>query len=160
MYDENVEGEMSMGRKTLLIIGILVLIVIGECCFVYAKFVDNRVVVKNHQIVKGTETWDDFKQNTSNGKEDTIHVIIDQEGKRYDNTLSFDGTYYQYDSEEENKTFKRKHLLDLRGEVPVSKVMAHWVVLADQQYTLEQLMHSLESNDSGDWLDFDIIFLD
>ncbi len=149
-----------MGRKTILIIGTLMLTVIGGCCFVYAKYVDNRVVVKNHQIVKGAESWSKFKQNTANGKEDIIHMIIAQEGKRYDNTLSFDGTYYRYDSEQENETFKRKYLLDLRGEVPVSKVMTHWVVLADQQYTLEQLMHSVESNDSGDWLDFDILFLE
>lgn len=149
-----------MRGKRLLTIIVVVLAVIGGGFFICANANANNVVIKNHQIVKGEDAWDNFKKNTASGKSETIHVIMDENGKCYDNTLSFDGTYFQYANEQENKTYKRKYLLDLKGEIPVSKVMTRWVVLADQQYTLEDLTNSVESNDSGDWLDFDIIFLD
>ncbi|MBR1866436.1 MAG: hypothetical protein IJ801_08010 [Lachnospiraceae bacterium] len=149
--------------KDRIILSMIILLgtVFGVCIYAYAaNSTANSVVVKNHQIVKGEDIWNNFKKNTSDGRSDSIHIIMDEDGKLYNNELSFDGAYFQYHSEMESKMYKRKYLLDLKGEVPVAKTVTRWVVLADQKYTLNELINSVTSNDSGDWLDFDIIFLD
>lgn len=149
-----------MNKKIILCIFFVVIAIICGYFLASAKYSDSDVLVKNHQIIKGSNNWNQFKENTKNGKADTIHIIIDDNGGCYDNVLSFDGDYYQYINKQEGSTSKRKFLLDLTEENPATNQITRWVVLADKQYSLKDLTHSIESSSSQDWIEFDIIFLD
>lgn len=147
-----------MKRKIILSVVIIVLVCVWIFFLKNEKEVNNNVIVKNSKIVQGAQRWNEFKENALNGNSDSIHLLLEESERSYDNTLTFDGTYYQYTNAKEGKTSKYKYLLDLTGKRMGTIGMTHWVVLADKRYSLMDLTHSIESSNSADWIDFEIIF--
>lgn len=123
---------------------------------IFAKSKDSIVQVEEGNIVKGKKIWTEFYDTTKAGNQASIKMVKKLNGKVYNCTLTYDGNYYSYQDEKEN--YKYKCLLDLTGKLPGAEYMTHWVVLADKEYTLDELGNSVISNNSNDYIDFEFVY--
>lgn len=146
-----------MKKKIVLLIMLVVFLCTGAVSgVIFAKSRDNTVQVEEGNIVKGRKIWTDFYDTTKAGNQDSIKMIKKSNGKTYNCTLTYDGNYYRYQDEE--KDYKYKCLLDLMGKLPGAEYMTHWVVLADKEYTFDELGNSVISNNSNDNIDFEFVY--
>lgn len=146
-----------MKKKIALSTILAVLLCIGVVSGVmFAKSKNDIVQVEEGNIVKGKKIWTAFYDTTKAGDQASIKMIKKSDGKVYNCTLTYDGNYYRY--QDENADYKYKYLLDLWGKLPGADYMTHWVVMADKEYTFDELGNSIISNNLNDSIDFEFVY--
>lgn len=119
------------------------------------------ITIEDGKLSQGSEIWEEFKLNSSNGNSDEIKIVHSKEGNFSNSTLKYDGELFFYYDEKGNVSTKMKYLLDVIGEMAITEKenrKSRMVVLANQEYTFDQLFGSTISSNSADFIDFEIIF--
>ena len=120
---------------------------------------DEAVIVLAGERLDNNENWKKFKQNSVARTPDKITIINDFDGEIFKTTVEYDGKSYTYTDSE--KSVKRKYLLDVTGTQVISADETRenrLVVLANEEYTFDELNKSIYSSNSNDLLDFEILF--
>lgn len=127
---------------------------------------DKWIVVNDGTITEGEEDWASFLTNTSKGSEDSINIRLTDENSLWSKArLHYDTKLFRYYliSNQETTTLKYQNsvLLDVSGKAPgtSSQVDRRWIVLANGEYTFEELFESIVSSTNNN-IQFDFLFMD
>lgn len=157
-------------KKIFLIgLGIIILIIIGVVISNQnhtlvkkeVQISETTVKTQDGSIIEGNEVWEKFKSNASSGNVDEIKIINELEGKLYKYTLKYDGEFFSFCDEEGTVSTKKKYLLDVYGEMPITEnenKKSRMAVLANQEYTFDELFLSTITSNSAGLIDYEIIF--
>lgn len=112
---------------------------------------DGCYVRKDSKAVAGFSQWKDFIQDTSDNKDTSIRIV-----NFYDDAIYFldlyyiDGYYRVFDSSSDDlKDYKFKHLLTLKGQLPLAKKSGTINTLTDDPtLTYEDVMWTFLSSNS------------
>lgn len=134
-------------RRKIVLSGIAVVIafstLIGyKSASTSAKENNNIVTVEN--IEEHSDRWLEFTENATNGKKDKIEITMKNISSNIQ--LECDDHNITYIDGTEKKQYK--YLLDLEGKMPMASKEGHFVVLANKQYTFDDIALSTYSNDS------------
>ena len=109
------------------------------------------------RIVSGAEEWKNFKKeaNATKGTLKEPHIIIIEnniDDETYADKLEYDGESCIY------KGRRWKYLLDVDGMSGNPERMCRQVVLANELFSYQQLEWSVLSNNSDDWIEYELLF--
>ena len=138
-------------------------------CVVYKKAKrtkkDGELILMEWEIVNGKKAWNNFLQKTKNYPNEPAQIKIRQyyekDGECTGSVLKYDGQKYSLLQSELGKESEKKYkyLVERRGKMPNAKYTDHGFYLVnDDSVTYNQLMWSLLSSNSNDWIDFQTVF--
>ena len=113
------------------------------CVCVVFMMNKNKSIELSADGMKYEDNWTEFKEETEHKKDrDIIIKIYDNKSIKSELKLKYDGDKYSY-----GETGKKyKYLLDESGAIDELGLKLRLIVLADKQYTFEELYNSLYYN--------------
>ncbi len=123
-----------------------------------------KLIIKDGKIIKGKKNWNDFLKKTGNSTNEPTKITIRQyyDDECINSVLNYDGQKYslQYESERGEEK-KYKYLVERRGKLRNAACEDYGFYLVnDDSLTYEQLMWSVLSGNSNDWIDFQTVFME
>lgn len=144
-------------KRAQIIAAALVVAAAGSIIFKNAISPDKpepAVTTRAGITVSGDE-WEQFKKDAAAGKKCAVKLELSSLKDEVPGELRFDGEYYIYTKND--AVYKRKHLIDAAGHQPGAEIGSRWIVLADEEYTYDELEKSITSSDSRDSLNYDVL---
>jgi len=144
---------------------------------------DNCVVAENNDVTSGKEVWKSFLKKTENNELASVRIVHyytlgDKE--RYDESyyesikndypkmyildLEFDGEKYIWTdySDEEPRVSEYKYLLRYDYTDPPESATfrsaVYYILVNENTYTLKQILWSMLSSQTTDWIDFTYVY--
>ena len=112
---------------------------------------DGCYVTKNLEEIGGGNAWEEFFENSVNGKDSCIRIMsIYDSVTYYEDVFYVEENYRIFDSASEDMTdHKYKYILDLRGRTPNAVKDSRYVVLTDDEtLTFEDVSLTFYSSNS------------
>lgn len=108
------------------------------------------VTLGDDGIEKGEENWTSFIKASNSRRPADIHIQDASIGR--DSLLQYDGEYFHYEN------VKYKYLLELEGRMPNAAGDSTFVILTDEIYSFNEVVKSIFSSNSNDFLPYQLLF--
>jgi len=101
------------------------------------------VVLGTLKVTDNADAWEQFVEQSAKGQVGKLRADPDISSEA---ELEFDGQNYKYKEGQSQETYK--YLLELRGTMPFAAGESYFIVLADVQYSFNEIAQSLYSSES------------
>ena len=104
------------------------------------------VVLGTLKVTDNADAWERFVEQSAKGQVGKLRVKWADPDISSEAELEFDGQNYKYKEGQSQETYK--YLLELRGTMPFAAGESYFIVLADVQYSFNEIAQSLYSSES------------
>lgn len=125
---------------------------------------DGCMVYQDLILLSEPSLWENFIKTTQSGTKGSVRIYkyFTDSNSFYVSDLTYDNNVYYYNVMENGRieNYQYTYLQDLTGRMANAAVESRYIVLANQQYTFQQVTRNLVSSNSKDHIDIKVIIME
>lgn len=120
------------------------------------------LIIEDYDVIYGDVLWNDFLKGVENKNTSSIRIVIhntDQENI-YVQDLTYDNGVYTYAISEDHDSYPKEYEYLVRLEADHFIADTVYVLTHDNSITMKDILNSILSSDSNNWIEYDIVYYD